>query len=405
MKQECPCHITLSANRKKDRLIVIKSHKVHSHETSGDLYKCYPVNRRLTEDEQDTAEMLLNLNVPARKINEVLRSYSGKEVTNRDIFNVKARLKQSGRDKKNELLEAIENIIADEGQVRFSLDTDGEMKVLYFQTSDMIRNFGKFPEVIFLDGTYRTNDKNMVLFSILVEDGCGEGRVAAYGLLADETRESISTFLNFFKACNPDVKNTKVVIIDKDFSELSALEESLEHVTVFLCHFHVLKTFKLKVAALPYPEDKKNKLRQILQRMTYSLSKDKYDQLYQQLTQMACDNFRSYFDSNWHCNVEKWVQYHRNSKFTLGNRTNSRIESHHQKVKQILSHRKNIYECVKEVISLECSRAHSKAIKNKMEPLYVRYRQNDHSEDVASMLSSCTSYAADIMAKELACCK
>ena len=46
-------------------------------------------------------------------------------------------------------------------------------------------------------------------------------------------------------------------------------------------------------------------------------------------------------------------------------------------------------------------RKHAKYIKDQMENFCVRYRQNDNSAEVACMCSTRTTYAANIMAKEL----
>lgn len=55
-----------------------------------------------------------------------------------------------------------------------------------------VKKVDKFPEVLFLDGIFGTNNKNMMLcnlYSLLVEDESGEGRVGANGFLANEYKK------------------------------------------------------------------------------------------------------------------------------------------------------------------------------------------------------------------------
>ena len=53
------------------------------------------------------------------------------------------------------------------------------------------------------------------------------------------------------------------------------------------------------------------------------------------------------------------------------------------------------------LLQLETARKQSKYFKDKIENLCVRYNTNELSEEVASMLSVCKAYAANIMRKEL----
>ena len=42
-----------------------------------------------------------------------------------------------------------------------------------------------FPEIVLEDGTYNVNKAGMPLYSFMVEDGFGHGRVVFYGIVSD----------------------------------------------------------------------------------------------------------------------------------------------------------------------------------------------------------------------------
>lgn len=162
----------------------------------------------MMDEKEETVSKLLQLNIHAKRIEDAIKVYSGKEVT---------KWKTMVEMKKNALLDTMQCILDSNEIVKLIIDIENELKVLYFQ----IQNLSKFPEVLFLAGTFLTNNKNMTLFSILVKNGKhdivkngnSEGKVAANGFLANESKEKVTTFLKLFKDNKPCLTETKVVIV------------------------------------------------------------------------------------------------------------------------------------------------------------------------------------------------
>ena len=92
-----------------------------------------------------------------------------------------------------------------------------------------------------MDTTYTVNNKNIHLTTLMVIDGNANGKVVTHTRLRSESRENISKLLTKFIQHN-SVKATKteVVLIDKDFSEISALQETMPGVAIHLCLWHAL---------------------------------------------------------------------------------------------------------------------------------------------------------------------
>ena len=66
------------------------------------------------------------------------------------------------------------------------VDVEEILQLCYIQTSHMINLFEKFPEIVFIDGTYNVNSHGMPLYCIMVEDGHGHGRVVFYAATTEE---------------------------------------------------------------------------------------------------------------------------------------------------------------------------------------------------------------------------
>ena len=73
----------------------------------------------------------------------------------------------------------------------------------------------------------------------MVEDGYGHGRTVFYAAISEESSRYVSAIVKAFKECNPTFSQTKVVIVDKDFTEIKIVKEELPNATILFCQFHV----------------------------------------------------------------------------------------------------------------------------------------------------------------------
>ena len=95
-----------------------------------------------------------------------------------------------------------------------------------------------FPEIIFVDATYKLNDMRMPLYVMMVEDSLGQSEVVAVCLLNSEEKPIIEQFVRCFKENNPTFVKTKVIMADKDINE----RDGFEFLCGCLCHFQRLTT-------------------------------------------------------------------------------------------------------------------------------------------------------------------
>ena len=129
----------------------------------------------------------------------------------------------------------------------------------------------RFPDILFVDGTYKLNSEGYPLYPIMCQDSNGKGRPVAY--VKDESKESLTHAFHIFAKYNQNILNqTQVLMVDKDFNEINCLKTIFTKAKVLLCTFHVIKYIKGKVQELEIKHDKKTDIMCIVQKLIYSKS-------------------------------------------------------------------------------------------------------------------------------------
>lgn len=260
MKKDCTAKIIVSARRASQQLEVTAVNLEHNHEVSPETYKAYSECRQLNEEEVNFVRPLIELNVRPSLIVEKLRQETGKAVIAKDIHNLKCA--RRGQDEATQLMEELNYCKAKYGaKVLPITDENKELQILFFQTPHLQQAFKCFPEVLLLDATYCTNKLRMPLFVMVVQDGSGLSHVVAYAFVASEQQHVVTSLLEIFVQENSAATNTKVVVIDKDFTEVNAVKAAFPgSPAVQLCEFHVKKAFQTAAAQLGKSPDERKRL-------------------------------------------------------------------------------------------------------------------------------------------------
>jgi len=91
-----------------------------------------------------------------------------------------------------------------------------EFRGLFFQNNIMKNNFAAFPEIVFLDGTYKLLNFNDIVYSFLVEDSVGSSEIAGVGILVGEVKQYIDWLISSFKIKNENSNLINSFMTDKD---------------------------------------------------------------------------------------------------------------------------------------------------------------------------------------------
>ena len=210
---------------------------------------------------------------------------------------------------------------------------------IFFQDKEMRHMYDRFPEMMFVDATYKLNDLRMPLYLFLVEDGNGESEIVAVWMVVTEDAISIRQMAEIFKKHNCRWSDTVTIMADKDFIERDAFKAEFPEASILICLFHVLRTFRREITTdkLGITAAERSLVLEIIQKMAYAKSADEYAELHQDLLGTNLKSVTEYFDTNWHPIREQWVDGLKNDNLTFQNRTNNRIESINQKLKSVIS--------------------------------------------------------------------
>ena len=101
-----------------------------------------------------------------------------------------------------------------------------------------------YPELLFIDATYKLNDLRMPLYVLLAVDGNGEGKIVFLWIVQCEEKETIASLLVEFKQHNDNWSLIKCVVSDKDMTDRNVIKKHFPQTNLLICLFHTMCTFK-----------------------------------------------------------------------------------------------------------------------------------------------------------------
>lgn len=291
---------------------------------------------------------------------------TGKVVTTQDLHNLK--LNRHGRYEAEQLVQEIEECRQKhQAKIIPIVDKNDELQISFLQTPHMEQAYKSFPEVVLLDATYRTNKLKMPLYVFVVQDGCGESQVIAYAFVASEQSHHVTEILNLFVRENPCSENTGVIVVDKDFTQISALRSTFPSApSIQLCQVHVVKAFRTAVSHLARSSEERNKMMTTFNEMLHAPNASKFEEARSEFTRFASKESMEYLEKNWLSSKNMWVRHLCDQEFTCGANTTNRVEAHNSFIKTALSSSTKLHDAVRKLLELssnfERKSAHSAAL-------------------------------------------
>ena len=98
------------------------------------------------------------------------------------------------------------------------------------------------------NGFYKLLRKGLALSVINCCDSNNHTHVVGLGLLADETAETLESFMEcFIKDHSESYQKIRCFMTDKDLTEHHVLKKLFPNAKLFLSEFHTLRTFKREI--------------------------------------------------------------------------------------------------------------------------------------------------------------
>lgn len=233
----------------------------------------------------------------------------------------------------------IEHIISD-ANVTVLRDNDNTFKGLYFSTKDMRDSMAAWPEIVFIDGTYKLLASDLTLILHLVEDSNGLSEIASVALTVHEDTETFRAILECFRTENLDTcEKIKCFKADKDLLERDLLKEIFK-VPVYI---YTLKIFSREITKERIGKSllTRQEILKMLEALAYSPSEEVYAAKYSEFSTKAPKKVLEYYNENWHPIKNEWTVFSM-ACGNLSNRTNNRMESINNKIKQVVPKRSTL---------------------------------------------------------------
>ena len=109
--------------------------------------------------------------------------------------------------------------------------------------------FEKYPNIVHIDSTFKVNVENYQLYISLVQNANLQGVPVVYCLVIGGIKENLEFFYSSMSK-NNDLKQTQVVMIDKDLTNIDVLQRYFDKARILLCVSHVLKYLKKRIHAI-----------------------------------------------------------------------------------------------------------------------------------------------------------
>lgn len=272
---------------------------------------------------------------------------------------------------------------------------------LFFQDQSMKMNFENFPEILFIDATYKVNELRIPAYIFLVEDSLGQSEVVGVALLVNETKESLAWLIKTFAEKNPSSKDKlRVVMADKDINERNRIAELLG-VPILICLFHALKSFKRELPALSLTAPIKEEAKRLFEQMCYAHNELDFEKSEKDFELLQSKELIDYYQKNWKPIRKDWVKCFKAKAGDFLNSTNNRLESFNSKLKTVLNNHSSLEEFVRGFfVVLSALRTERDA---KVASEFQKTRLSlPKDRNIESIHLHLTSYAAKFVSDELA---
>ncbi|DAZ96690.1 TPA: LOW QUALITY PROTEIN: hypothetical protein N0F65_009157 [Lagenidium giganteum] len=258
----------------------------------------------------------------------------------------------------------------------------------------MRESFARFPELLLMDTTHKTNRNNYQLCTFMVADEYGDGRVVQHSVFETNGDWHMTKALDHLVRTNADA-------VQSLWS--TKISRMFPRVRVLICHFHVIKYLKLS-SGKNHTADSidREALDNIEHNMVYARSEEVYTEERESL-RILCQRanilkFFYYMERNWHDCQDKWVMNRRAKLPHFSTHTNNPLESFFGKLKGVVSSQSTMHELLKATISHQRRVVNEVVHRNKIEQ-----RINpSYDAELRMVLRFTTHYIADKIAGQYA---
>ncbi|CAG8773346.1 23082_t:CDS:2, partial [Racocetra persica] len=298
----------------------------------------------------------------------------------KDVYNTltcQARDRIKGLSQVAELLNNLQN--KKEYTVTYSVNNN-RLHSLFFTISNSLTAFKRYPEIVLMDSTYKTNHFGMPLLLNSGFDAMGSTFLIASGLISNETQLKQI-------AGDATINQIQTILTDKDLAMLSSVRNELSHANYQLCIWHLEQnliknlTGKLSNRFLAFSKDFKVTMMQN--------TKEMFETSWNHLL-IEYPEVESYMNEQWKPFTYMWAYCFTNKNTNYGIRTTQRSEASNAHLKRLLGYTIPLPELINALDKLSYQQLQQQynlaKIKNysikKQDNLFKVYYENNHKHTV-----------------------
>ena len=363
-KKKCPFTIKFVANKDGQSLQCTSIKDEHNHQLTEEYFLDDHTQRKLNNETKQEILTALKRRADRKVLADDIAELTGKRVILKDIHNIAREFRKL--DKSDTVAGLTEYLKENYPslETEYVINDSNTVTGIFIQDAEMKSSFSRFPEVILLDATHKTNNLQMPFYGMMCVDGNAASQLVCVFLVQTEEEETLRDMIQVFKRKNPNWTKIQVAVTDKDMTERNVIKSEIQQVQMQICLFHVLRTFNREVnmEKMGITSAERDTLKSLIQECVYSVSEEDYIEKYEAFKEAANDKVMDYYNRNWHSIKEEWVEGLKSKQLNLQTRTNNRLESFFGHLKSCTNVRGSLQDIItgflKFVRQLRRERAH-----------------------------------------------
>ena len=168
-----------------------------------------------------------------------------------DIYNTIQDIKREELGSLTPLQALLQELHASEKwYVAYQLDLWDQLRSLFFAYQPALDWLEKYPDVLFIDATYKTNKYKMPLVILTSTTACNKTFYVAFLCHEDAVSHIKIIWVDIRRSDGPEI-----TVTDKEEALIGALEEGLPATKLLLCQWHINKNVLARVKTEAYFAD------------------------------------------------------------------------------------------------------------------------------------------------------
>jgi MULE transposase domain len=281
---------------------------------------------------------------PKQIASVISQSYPEQIWKMQDIYNIRREIKAELLQERSPIEAILYQLQTSDYEYNYQLDETGHIQLLFFAHPESLVLLKRFPEVLLMDCTYKTNRFKMPLLDILGSTGTERTYFAVFIFLSRETEEQYEAALQMLAIAMEKklIELPKVIVTDQDLGLMNVTHTVFPRTTYLFCGWHINKNMLYhgqQLGVFLVNTDEETSFQAEWQAVVTSRSIDDYRKSWSQFQKRYRDypKFLNYIKNTWiDPYKEQFVRYWTDQHLHFGHLETSRVEGSHSIVKWYL---------------------------------------------------------------------